>query len=557
MWKEKDRAMKSTNFYINWRKLAAFTMAICLLLVFSACGSSPQPSEELPTPSAAKELPMPEGTGAAGGQELTINMPENPQTLNPLTAQEENLCNVLSLVVEPAIKIEANGEILPSVIENWTFDAQTMTFTFVIRKNVSFHDGKGTVGADDLLFCIERICSYTEAESPYAKYKYVVGGYAKIDDTTFTVKVTEKTKDIFYFMNFPVLPKSYYESAGVDFLQKPVGTGPYQVDSYTKGEGMALSLFGDWWKTPPVFTKITAKPMDAEDSKIKGYQDGSFDAVMSASYTAESYASEGKTTVHPIVYPTYHCLIPNMGDSFVGNKNVRRAISMALDRSKIVSASVLGSGQATETPLRQDLWYFENSSSAVGNGYNASAAGKLLEDAGYKLDAETGFRYSENGNGSKNYLKVNLIFTEAKDFAYRSAICESVADQLAVVGIQVNIIEKSDEDYKTALSQHNFDLALCSYSMKSNQEIDFLFSAENNYGGYNSGALQEQLGAAHSALTEEELQTAYTALQKSLLEDMPNIGLFYGEHSLIMRSDISIGKPLGYKNIFANINEWK
>lgn len=256
MWKEKDRAMKSTNFYINWRKLAAFTMAICLLLVFSACGSSPQPSEELPTPSAAKELPMPEGTGAAGGQELTINMPENPQTLNPLTAQEENLCNVLSLVVEPAIKIEANGEILPSVIENWTFDAQTMTFTFVIRKNVSFHDGKGTVGADDLLFCIERICSYTEAESPYAKYKYVVGGYAKIDDTTFTVKVTEKTKDIFYFMNFPVLPKSYYESAGVDFLQKPVGTGPYQVDSYTKGEGMALSLFGDWWKTPPVFTKI-------------------------------------------------------------------------------------------------------------------------------------------------------------------------------------------------------------------------------------------------------------------------------------------------------------
>ncbi len=133
--------------------------------------------------------------------------------------------------------------------------------------------------------------------------------------------------------------------------------------------------------------------MDAEDSKIKGYQDGSFDAVMSASYTAESYASEGKTTVHPIVYPTYHCLIPNMGDAFVGNKNVRRAISMALDRSKIVSASVLGFGQATETPLRQDLWYFENSSSAVGNGYNASAAGKLLEDAGYKLDAETGFRY--------------------------------------------------------------------------------------------------------------------------------------------------------------------
>ena len=126
-----------------------------------------------------------------------------------------------------------------------------------------------------------------------------------------------------------------------------------------------------------------------------------------------------------------------------------------------------------------------------------------------------------------------------------------------MVGIQVNIIEKSDEDYKTALSQRNFDLALCSYSMKSNQEIDFLFSSQNNYGGYNSGALQEQLGATHSALTEEDLQTAYTALQKSLLEDMPNIGLFYGEHSLIMRSDISIGKPLGYKNIFANINEWK
>ena len=67
--REKTELMKSTNFYINWRKLAVFTMAICLLLVFSACGSSPQPSEEMPTPSAAKELPMPEGTGTVSEQE--------------------------------------------------------------------------------------------------------------------------------------------------------------------------------------------------------------------------------------------------------------------------------------------------------------------------------------------------------------------------------------------------------------------------------------------------------------------------------------------------------
>ena len=86
-----------------------------------------------------------EGTGAAGGQELTINMPENPQTLNPLTAQEENLCNVLSLVVEPAIKIEANGEILPSVIENWTFDAQTMTCLLYTSLELAGYE------ADDIL----------------------------------------------------------------------------------------------------------------------------------------------------------------------------------------------------------------------------------------------------------------------------------------------------------------------------------------------------------------------------------------------------------------------
>lgn len=75
MWKEKDRAMKSTNSYINWRKLVALILVVCLPVVFSSCGSSPQPSEELPTPSAAKELPMPEGTGTVSEQELTINMP--------------------------------------------------------------------------------------------------------------------------------------------------------------------------------------------------------------------------------------------------------------------------------------------------------------------------------------------------------------------------------------------------------------------------------------------------------------------------------------------------
>ena len=394
----------------------------------------------------------------------------------------------------------------------------------------------------------------TGDRSPYTKYGKKVTGITVEGTDYLTLTTSGSTPDIFYLMSFPVIPKSYYEGKEDETKRKPVGTNAYYVTEYTDDGGFTLALNSKWWRGNPVYSGVNVKPVDSEEAKLSDYQLGLYDGTATDLMTVSSLSQNNSTSVHSVVTPDYNCLLPNMRNEFLAKKEVRQAISYALDRSAIIMNSVLGEGLETESALRPDLSYFNKSTNIV-NGNNITKANSILDDLGYQVDETTNMRYTENDDGTKRWLKFNIIYTESKELYYRRSILDTVQQQLAKVGIDVTIVEKTADEYKAMLSAKTFDMALCDFYMKANNDVTFLFD-DYNYGEYSGQSLAGLLSATRTAKNTDELNSAYLSLQEYLVENLPQIGLFFREHALVLKSKIHLSDTLKMDSVYADIGMW-
>lgn len=554
MLKKFNRAMRYIGSYTSFRNVILLLLAACFLLTSCKKEVEVTPFDEGDMSTNVDELPPPASSGAAEKKTLAIMMTQTPSSLHPWAVLDENTANLLSLITEPAIRISVDGKFSAGVIQSWEISEDGLTYTFHIRKNVLFHGDYGSVTADDLIFALEKIKNSDAAQCEYAKYSSVLSSYEKIDDLTLKVVASQKSRDIFYLMSFPVIPKSYYEQLGLDTKKLPIGTGPYFAESNT-AEGFVLSSNAAWWQEAPVYDQIIAKPVSGDELKIGSSALEQFQVIYTSLMTANSYSAAGKNELHQVVTPTYDCLVPNYHNEFLAKREVREAISTALNRSELISVALLGQGQAAEMPVNPNFWAYEGLESSAGV-YNAAEANRLLENAGLALDEEQGLRYILNADGSKRYLKFKLLYTENSEYAYRKALCEKIAEQLKLVGIEIELVEADAQTYRSHLESGNFQLALCSFFTNTNGDNAFLFS-QYNYGKAPTRVLGEKLDAFRGAVTSEEIKRAFSEYVQAYLEEIPTIGLHYRTHAVILDANIVAPSRLAYKNIYADIGQWK
>lgn len=555
MFKKFSRAIKYIASSISFKRCFLPLFAFCFL--FAGCKKEVEitvfQEEELET--HVNELPAPDASSTSTEKILTLITTPNPATLHPFAVLDENTANLLSLTAEPAIQIMADGSFQPCVIESWELGEDGKTYTFHIRKNVVFHQNYGMVTADDLMFALDTIKNADPATCEYAKYAGVLSSYEKVDDLTLKVTIAQKSQDIFYLMSFPVLPKEYYEGLGLDTTKTPIGTGPYYVETYSEEEGFILKPHSSWWQVPPSFTAIHAKPVVDTNLKIGSSELEEYQVIPTSLMTANSLAASGKTTINQVVTPTYDCLIPNYNNSFLGRQEVRQAISTAINRSELISVALLGQGQAAEMPVNPNFWAYEGLESSA-SVYSITEANMILDQAGIPLDEQTGLRYVENADGSKRYLKLQLLYTESSEYAYRRAVCEKIAEQLRLIGIEIEPVEADSSTYRNNLEENNFQLALCSFFTNSNGNNEFLFST-HNYGQASTNVLREKLSAFCASMTNQEIQSAFADYVQTYLSEVPTIGLYYRTHALIVHADITVPAKCAYKSAYAQIGQWK
>lgn len=336
------------------------------------------------------------------GGTLTYTYHPEPTALSTIATSAVPVAIISTKIFESLLEYE--GPALtprPGLAQSWTIDPNQRIYTFKLRPGVKWHDGAPFTSAD-VKFSIEKI-----VRPLHSRGKVYFGNVAIIetpDPLTVVFKLTEPVP--FFLKSFqpgeaPMFPKHILEKLNVDdaravrssaFMQNPVGTGPFRLKEWKKGSHITLERFPDYWKKGrPYLDQVVLKVIPDGAARSIALENGEVDlAPMSAVPQADiqrlaglkhlELSDKGAEGLGPLLW-----LEVNLRDKPLSDKRVRQAISMALDRRKIVDIIWFGQGKPATGPVVSGNPYYNKALKPLA--YDPKAANKLLDDAGYKRGA--------------------------------------------------------------------------------------------------------------------------------------------------------------------------
>jgi len=306
-------------------------------------------------------------------------------------------------------------DIRPGLAESWDISPDGLTFTFHLRKGVKFGATKGfkptrDFNADDVLFSFKR--QYDPA-NPYnkigsGKYDYysdmdlpkLVKSLDKKDDYTFVLTLTEPNVTILadLAMDFAAIQSAEFADAMMkaktpeQFDQIPVGTGPFIFQSYQKDAVIRFKANPDYWGGKPKFDDLvyaitpdaTARyaKLKTDECQIAAYPRPADLAEMRKDPDLDVMSQPGLN----IGYLAFNATKPPMD-----KKEVRVALSMAIDRGAILKDVYLGAGQQAKNLIPPTMWAYDDA--VQDYAFDPDKAKSMLAAAGVKTPIDIDLWY--------------------------------------------------------------------------------------------------------------------------------------------------------------------
>jgi len=281
----------------------------------------------------------------------------------------------------------------PSLAESFTQSKDGLTYEFVIRKGVKFHNGD-PVTATDVKFSFDR---YRGAGAKLLKER--VREIQIVDPGRVRFLLKEPWPDFMTFYGTSatgagwIVPKAYVEKVGDDgFKRAPIGAGPYKFVSFNPGVELVLEAWDGYWRKTPNIKRLVLRSLPEETTRAAALKKGEVDiAYLLTGPVAEDIQ---RTPGFKLVAPkesqgTFWLDLPDQWDpkSPWHDIRVRRAASLSVDRKALNQAETLGFSYPTGSLIPRAL---EFSKFFEPDPFDPARAKKLLAEAGYPNGFDAG-----------------------------------------------------------------------------------------------------------------------------------------------------------------------
>lgn len=445
---------------------------------------------------------------------------------------------------------DGKGNVVPGLAEKWDYDEASNTYTFHLRKDVKWHDGKPFT-AKDVKFTIEAIMD-EKNESENAPNFEDVKEIKVIDDHT--VAFTLKAPNVAFldYMTMAILPEHLLAGKNMQedaFFRNPIGTGPYKIAKWDVGQAITMTKNEDYFLGAPKIDQIVFKIVDDDNAEAVQLESGELDMALLDPKNAAKFSSKSGFTRYDMLTADYRGIMFNFNNPFwQKNKDLIPAMCYAINRKAIIDTVLMGQGMVAYGPLQRNVY---NNEKVEHYDYNPQKAREMLEAAGCKMGAK-GF-YERGGEEIGFVLNVK---TGEQD---RLDIAQAAAQQLREVGVNctVEVPAKIDWDGQSAFLigwGSPFDADDHTYKIFGTKKAA-------NYSAYSNAKVDEYLLKARQTKDEKERAKYYGLFQEELAKDPAYAFICYIDANYVVKSSIQgIAKDivLGHHGvgIFWNIHEW-
>ncbi|MHC1605264.1 MAG: ABC transporter substrate-binding protein [Candidatus Methanofastidiosia archaeon] len=304
---------------------------------------------------------------------------------------------------------------MPDLAVAWEASADGKTYTFYLRKGVKFTNGEDFT-AEDVVFSWDRLANPVYASARISFLTNYVDTYEAIGDYTFRVTLKAPFAPFLTLMTytcFYVLPKDYVSSSEVvgaspeegvekNWLDFPVGTGPWKLKEYVSGDHITLEANTDYWAGRPYLDEWRIKFTESDDTIVQAWKAGQIDICGIPGSYWEEFNETYKDNLHTISQLATYWMYCNCDAWPFNSKAMRQAVTLGMERASVLQTIYKGRYMPAHGALPPGMFGFSQELyDSYAYTYNPDKAKQILDDAGI-IDT--------NGNGIREFEGKELRF---------------------------------------------------------------------------------------------------------------------------------------------------
>jgi len=466
-----------------------------------------------------------EGTPTPGGI-LKVGLQADPTALDPhkqsLTAiwhVIEHIYNGLTRITTPDLTIE------PSLAEGWEISEDGLSYMFVLRDGVTFHDGT-PLKASDVKFTFERLVDPATASTSASELASMKSIEVN-DDRTVVITLTAPDAAFLTTLAQPALviySEAFVRANNNDISQVAMGTGPFKFVEYVPNTRIVLEKNPDYWEEGLPYLDGIEMTIAADDtSRTAAIVSGAVDFIEYVPLRdVDSLQQDPNLALAGETNNNIRFIGFNLTKEPFDDPLVRQAIAAVVDREAMLGPTVFGHGTPVEALFPATFWAALPEEAQPPDIERAKA---LMEEAGHA----DGF---------------STTITSWSQYSFLSNAAVVLQEQLRQIGIEaeLNLVENATMFDQVYSDNRTFDIAVTGESafVDPNTLIlpNFKTGESSNFTSYSNEDVDALIEQGIATTDQEERTTIYQELQKILLEDLPWINLFVANQYEAMKANV-------------------
>ena len=461
------------------------------------------------------------------------------------------------LIQSTILKRDKDNNFVNDLATNYTISDDLKTYTVSIRDDVKFTDGS-KLTAGDVAF------SYNTAKElgEGADLSNMVEAKADGNTVVFTLNKSDSTF-INKLTDVGIVPEANYNNE--TYGQNPIGSGPYKLAQWDKGQQFILEKNPDYYGEEPYFEKITNLFLDS-DAAFAAVKNGDVDIAE----VAVAYANENVSGYHLEYFDSVDvrgislpCQMDTgkmigsenrtYGNNVTGDEAVRHALCVGINRTELIDGALNGYGNLSTNGVASQLpWAYE---SDIEDG-NVDEAKTILSEAGWN-DTDGDGIVEKNGTKAEFTIYYNSKATE------RQAIAVNVAEQAKEFGIQITPQGAGWDEIYPACSQN---AVVWGFGSADPYAIEHQYDSRVAGEGYDNPEIlnDTQVATLIDAAMGQDLNSSYATWSQASQQansNYPYLWIGTMDYTYFVSDDLNIsnGTALIYPHggdIWGNIYDW-
>lgn len=469
--------------------------------------------------------------------------------VNPIYASSSVDSSVSKLLFAGLFTYDSNQKLVPDLAEKIKLDATEKVYTVTLKDNLFWHDGQ-PLKAKDVVFTFKTIQN-PDSKSPLLSNWEGIKIEAK-DDRTVIFTLPGTLSSFPNSLTTGIIPEHLLKSIAPEQLRsndfntiRPVGSGPFRYETVQVQEEEAgdrrgqigLLAYSGYHRGEPGIKRYVIHTYNDQNQLFQAYDDKKVDAVAALGNVDAKYDKDPKTNAFSVPISGQTMVFFKNTQGLLSDANVRKALVLGADRQKVISST----GQilkASDEPFLASQIGYDKSLAQKTN--DLKAAKKLLDESGWTVNPDTGFRVKD-----KAPLKVRVSALSNRE---NTAVTNELKNQWKQLGVDMEASLESDEDLKNTISTHNYDALLSTISLGADpdvfafwhsSQIDVRSKSRLNFSEYKSAKADSALEAGRSRSDPSVRAVKYKPFLEAWSQDNPALALYQPNYTFMVRSPFS------------------